>query len=393
MRKREIEHLLLANFFKGRAIIVVGARQTGKTTLIQQVIGQTSFGANFEQSVRHFNCDNPTDRAFLNNRNIEFLTKLIGKANIIFIDEGQKVETIGQTLKLLVDHYKKEKQILVTGSSSFNLLNNTQEALTGRKLVFTLYPLSLRELYPDMDHLRMNKEVEINLIYGMYPDIALQDSLEEKRQLLVNLAESALYKDTLEFVGSKKSSTLSSLLKVLALQIGSEVSMNELANTLGAGKNIIERYIDLLEQSNIIFRLSPFTQRKRREISKLKKIYFIDVGIRNAIINNFNALDTRTDSGALWENFMILERLKMQSYYRINANNYFWRTYDGSGVDFVEERDGKLYGYEFTLRPKGRRVPEKWRSYPNSEYIIVHTENFYDVLQPTDLSHIGIGNK
>ncbi|MBI3671470.1 ATP-binding protein [Candidatus Azambacteria bacterium] len=268
----------------------------------------------------------------MSDRDIEFLEKLMDDADIIFIDEGQKVKTIGQTIKLLVDHYKEKKQVLVTGSSSFNLLDKTQEALTGRKRVYNLYPLSFPELYPKKDRLQIAKELETHLIYGSYPDVINQKGFSEKREALEELASSQLYRDILEF---------------------------------------------------IVFRLPPYFSNKRKEITKLKKIYFFDVGIRNILINNLNLLDTRSDAGALWENFLIAERMKKRAYEKIHSNQYFWRTYDQKEIDLIEERDGKLYGYEFKWNAKKRspKAPKDWlEAYSNSSYEVITLENYFDFI-------------
>lgn len=369
MYKRLLKAKIEEKFFQGKAIILTGPRQTGKTTLAMDILNDSKL----MQKSRIFNCDDPLDRELLSEKNLEFLTQLIGDAKVIFIDEGQKVGSIGQTTKLLVDYFKKEKQIFITGSSTISLLNNTEESLTGRKYVYSLFPLSLEELYPEKNVLTIIKNLESLLIFGTYPDIMNQKSFDDKREVLKTLMTSHLYKDILELSSIKRSDTLHALLKALALQIGSEVSLRELSSLIGVDIKGVEKLIDLLEKSYIIFRLSPYTKNKRREISKLKKIYFYDVGIRNAIINNFNFLDERNDVGALWENFLMVERLKYQSYHHIYVNNYFWRTYDGSEVDLIEERDGKLYGYELKWNEKDgkKKAPEKWLEYPKSSYEVI----------------------
>ncbi|MBU2635113.1 ATP-binding protein [Patescibacteria group bacterium] len=347
MYKRILEKTIIKRFFKGKIIIIVGPRQTGKTTLSLKLIEKIP-----QKDIRLFNCDNPTDREQLANKDLEFLKQLVGNVKLIFIDEAQKVENIGETLKLLVDFYKEQKQIIVTGSSSLNLLDNTQEPLTGRKYVYQIFPLSLQEIYPDENYLKIIKELESLIIFGSYPEIVSLSSFEEKKELLKELASSYIYKDIFGFQEVKSPDVLVKLLKALALQVGSEVSYNELSNTVDIDKKTIERYVQLLERNFVIFRLKPFTKNKRREISKLKKIYFYDTGIRNAIINNFNFLDSRKDIGSLWENFMIAERMKFRSYNKIDVEQYFWRTYDGSEVDLIEEKSGKLNGYEFKWNPK-----------------------------------------
>lgn len=342
MYQRLLQENIKTKFFKGKILIIAGARQTGKTTLSLEIIKEFS-----KKEVRFFNCDNPTDRQELANRDLEFLIKLIGDAKIVFIDEAQKVDNIGETLKLLIDYYKNKKQILVTGSSSFNLLDNTQESLTGRKYVHYLFPLSLEEIYPNKDYLKIIKDLENILIFGSYPEVVSEISFKEKRELVKELATSYIYKDILGFQEIKNPDVLAKLLKALAFQLGSQVSYNELANTVGVNKKTIERYIEILEKNFIIFRLSPFTKNKRREISKLKKIYFYDTGIRNAVINDFSFLNNRNDVGVLWENFMIVERMKFNTYHNTDAGSFFWRTYDGNEIDLIEEKEKKLYGYEF----------------------------------------------
>lgn len=372
MYQRILKTTLQEKFFQGKILIITGPRQTGKTTLVLDILKEFS-----PEQVRMFNCDNPTDRALLANRDREFLQQVVGGAVFIFIDEAQKVENIGNTLKLLADFYGKEKQIIVTGSSSLNLLDSAQEPLTGRKHVYTLFPLSLEEIYPTHDQLKLRKELEGFLLFGAYPEVVSRNSFEEKQELLEELASSSIYKDILELQGVKSSDVLVRLVKALALQIGSEVSYNELSGLVGIEKKTIERYVDLLEKSFVIFRVSPYTKNKRREISKLKKIYFYDLGIRNAVLHNFNFLENRDDVGALWENFLFVERRKYLAYRKIYTNQYFWRTYDGSEVDLVEEREGKLYGYEFKWgKSQGKiKAPRSWLTYPKSSYTIITQDN------------------
>ena len=374
MYQRKLKTKIERKFFKGKALILIGARQTGKTTLVRTLIDESKYKSNFIS----FNCDNYDDREKLTNVNLTFLQNLIGDTKIIFIDEGQKVETIGQTIKLLVDHYKNKNQIIVTGSSAFNLLYKTQEELTGRKLVYNLYPLSLKEIYSKNDLQKLYKELELLLIYGLYPDVVNQKSFKDKREILKELASSYLYKDILEHQTIKSPDILIKLLKALALQIGNEVSYHEISNIIGIDLRTVERYIDLLEKSFIIFKLPPYSTKKRREISrKMNKIYFYDLGIRNALIDNFNSLENRQDVGGLFENFLIVERLKYREYNDIYSSQYFWRTYDGSEVDLIEERGGKLHGFEFKWAKKNHnRKPQKWLDYKNSSYKTITKEDF-----------------
>lgn len=367
MKKRIIKKSLIKQFWKAKIVILTGARQTGKTTLIKEIINEDN-----RDSVRFFNCDNPSDRNLLDNKDLEFLINLIGDAKIIFIDEGQKVESIGQTLKILVDHYGNKKQIIATGSSSFNLLERTQEALTGRKFVFHLFPLSLEEIHPDKNMLTIIKELPTYLTYGNYPEVVMQDSFDNKKRRLEELVSSCLYSDILEFQKIKSHSVLINLLKALAYQVGSEVSYTELSSLLGIDKNTVERYVNILEKNYIIFRLPPYASNKRKTISKLRKIYFCDIGVRNALIGNFNFPEERNDVGILWENFIATERLKFQAYHEIDASNYFWRTYDGAEVDWVEERAGKIYGHEFKWNSKAKgRVSSFWRDVSDKQVEVI----------------------
>ena len=379
MINRLLEKTLKKKFFCGKALILVGPRQVGKTTLSKKIINDFK---EKKYKIKKINCDNPTERKMLLDKDLEYLIKLVGDANIIFIDEGQKVESIGQTIKLLVDYYGKKIQILVTGSSSFNLLDKTQETLTGRKYVYKLYPFSFAELYGD-DFMQATKELEQHLIYGNYPDIVIhQKTFIDKRESLEEISSSQLYKDILEFQEIKNSNILRSLLESLALQLGSEVSYTELASIIGINKNTVERYIDLLEKNFVIFRLHPYAKNKRRAIKKSKKIYFYDLGVRNTLINNFNPLNLRNDVGGLWENFIIIERIKKQSYKRIYSNNYFWRSYDGQEIDWLEERDSKLYSYEFKWKThKKIKPPKLWlNTYTKAKFQVITPRNYLDFI-------------
>lgn len=365
MIKRIIKDNILKHAFRGQVLIIQGPRQVGKTTLALELVKDLKS----KGPSRIFNCDDPDHRELLENKGLEALKNTIGQAKIVFIDEGQKLSTIGQTLKLLADHYKKTVQVIVTGSSAINLLDRTQEALTGRKKVYTLYPISLEEAAGgDIGR----SKLENLLVFGNYPHVVTARKKEDKIGSLKELKTSYLYRDVFDFQGMKNADVFMNLVKALAYQVGSEVSYTELANLLRINRATVDRYIHILEQSFIVFRLPVFTRNKRRELSKLRKIYFYDTGIRNAIINNFSSFDTRDDSGALWENFMVVERMKYREYHRIETNQYFWRTYDGSEVDLVEEREGRLYGFEFKWKPRQRpRVLTKWNEYKGSSYKVI----------------------
>jgi uncharacterized protein len=371
---RKIHIKFTQNSFKGKVFIITGTRQVGKTTAIEQYLSSLSK----KYKVVSFNCDNPSDRENLTGKDLQFLIRLVGDADIIFIDEAQKVTSIGQTLKLLVDHFKDKKQIIATGSSSFNLLNNTQEPLTGRKRVYYLFPLSLEEIYGKSGLINIKRDLDTLLVYGMYPEVVTASSFDEKQKILIELVSSYLYKDIYEFQQLKSPDVLHKLLKALALQVGSEVSYNELGNLLGIDKNTVERYVDLLEKNFVIFRLSPYFTNKRKEISKSKKIYFFDVGVRNALINNFNTLDSRADIGQLWENFIIAERYKFRNNNDIRLQQYFWRDYQSGEIDLVEETPDTTIGFEIKWRKTKAKAPAAWSKKENTQFEVIHQDNFFE---------------
>ena len=369
---RTIEESLKSDFFKGKIIILVGPRQVGKTTLINHILENYS-------SIITFSGDDRKDRNTLAKNSFAFLDNLIGEKKVIFIDEAQKIEEIGNTLKLLVDNYGEEKQIIATGSSSLNLLSNTSEPLTGRKYVYELYPLSVGEIYSQRHPLDIDKELESLLIYGTYPDI-YKGSLKLKENHLTEIIRNYLYKDILELENVKNSSSLDTLLSALALQIGSEVSLSELSNLLNLNLRTVERYIDLLEKNYVIFRLPPYYTNERKVLSKQNKIYFYDLGIRNALINNFNPLSRRNDRGALWENFLIIERMKLNAYTNRYVSKFFWRTYDGAEVDYIEKYADSLDGFEFKWS-KVKNAPKSWLEYTNAKYELINMDNFKKFLK------------
>lgn len=369
---RTIEESLKRDFFKGKIIILVGPRQVGKTTLINHILENYS-------SIITFSGDDRKDRNTLAKNSFAFLDNLIGEKKVIFIDEAQKIEEIGNTLKLLVDNYGEEKQIIATGSSSLNLLSNTSEPLTGRKFVYELYPLSVGEIYSQRHPLDIDKELESLLIYGTYPDI-YKGSLKLKENHLTEIIRSYLYKDILELENVKNSSSLDTLLSALALQIGSEVSLSELSNLLNLNLRTVERYIDLLEKNYVIFRLPPYYTNERKVLSKQNKIYFYDLGIRNALINNFNPLSKRNDRGALWKNFLIIERMKLNAYTNRYVSKFFWRTYDGAEIDYIEKYADSLDGFEFKWS-KVKNAPKSWLEYTNAKYELINMDNFKKFLK------------
>jgi len=369
---RIIQKNMRDDFFKGKVIVIYGARQVGKTTLVRQLMDS------FNEKSVYFNCDEPDLRNGLTNKTSSELKLLIGDAKIAVFDEAQRVENIGITLKLLVDTYP-DIQIIATGSSSFELANTISEPLTGRTYQYTLFPISELEIVSHLGYLESKRLLESRLKYGNYPEILTQEDQKEKERLLNGIKNNYLLTDILKLENIKGSDTLYKLLQLLALQVGSEVSFSELASTLEIDKNTVKKYVDLLQKTFIIFKLSALSRNSRKEIAKKVKIYFTDVGIRNALINNFNDMDLRSDKGALWENYLMSERIKFNSYTRNFVNSYFWRSYDQKELDLVEEENGKLFGYEFKWGSGGSRVYKLFNElYPGSSIKVVNRENYSD---------------
>lgn len=363
------------NFFKrGKVSVLYGPRRVGKTELLKKLISKMDgnkyigTGDNFEL------------REALSSQKLSTLTTNFGKYNLVFIDEAQRVPKIGFALKLLVDHFP-EMRIIVTGSSSFDLSNKLGEPLTGRNITRILFPLSVFELYNQIGGMQVSEQLENLLIFGGYPEMLTASTIEDKMEYLISLRDSYLFKDILELENVRNPSKLSDLLKLLAFQIGNEVSLSELGNNLGIAKQSVERYLDLFEKTFIVKKVSGFSRNLRKEVVKSSRYYFWDNGVRNALINNFNPLSQRNDLGMLWENFMFMERLKTKHYKRIFSNDYFWRTYDQQEIDLIEEREGKLFAYEFKYSPRKVRAPKAWeKAYPDAEYNVVSKDNFMEFL-------------
>ncbi len=371
---RHYETQKKALFKKGKVFVLTGPRQVGKTEIIEKMISGS------EGKIFKGTGDDMQLREILSSENLKKIVSFFGDYDLIFIDEAQRVPMVGYGLKLLVDH-EKDKRIIVTGSSSFELSNKTSEPLTGRQIVRKLFPVSVLELKKQFGAFHVHQLLEELLIFGSYPDVLKTTAKNEKIDYLFSIRDAYLLKDILELEQIKYSVKLFDLLKLLAFQIGHEVSLNELSNGLGIAKQSVERYLDLLEKAFVIKRVNGFSRNLRNEITKTSRYYFYDNGIRNALINNFNDLNTRNDVGMLWENFLFIERLKTQEYKRIFSNNYFWRTYTKKEIDFVEERDGKLYGFEFKYNKQILKPPELWKeTYPESEFQCITKENFLDFL-------------
>jgi hypothetical protein len=366
MIERIIRTDIESEFFKGKAIVVLGPRQVGKTTLIQNILKNKEY--------LFLNADDSTVRQILRQPDTFDLSRIIGKNDIVFIDEAQRLPEPGLTLKLITDQFKKV-QLIVSGSSALEISNQTNEPLTGRKWEYLLYPISWQELEDSIGYIESQKQLEHRLVFGMYPDVINHPGKE--KEVLHELANSYLYKDILALANIRKPELLERLLQALALQLGSEVSYNELAQLLQIDKNTIMVYLDLLEKAFIIFRLRSFSRNLRNEIKNNRKIYFWDNGIRNIIIANLNSFDIRQDKGALWENFLIAERLKNIQYYKRIVNSFFWRTTQQQEIDYVEESAGKIKGYEFKWKDNSRvSIPRRFKEMYQANGIVVSRENF-----------------
>lgn len=376
---RQLQSVIQDHLFRGKAILLIGARQVGKSTLFKQVLEALSL-QNSQAQILSLDCDDPEVRLMLDNPNLEQITRLVSNKRIVLIDEAQRILGIGLTLKMITDHFP-EVQLLVTGSSSLLLQGQLNEPLTGRKFEYHLYPFSTQELYNDGGLLRVNQTFESRLIYGSYPDVVCNAG--DARDLLMNLSGSYMYQDLLSLEGIRKPALLEKLLVALALQIGSEVSYNELAQTIGTDSKTVEKYIDLLEKCYVVFRLSALSRNVRTELKKSRKVYFYDNGIRNALIHNFNPTSIRQDMGALWENFFISERVKFNHYNGRYVNMYFWRTTQQQEIDYVEETDGAMTAFEMKWNPKkaNAAIPTAFlNAYLVKETVTITPENYLNHL-------------
>ncbi len=375
MIKRVLLNSVQAKFNKGKAILLFGPRQVGKSTLIENLL----------QGNEHIYMtgDDFNDRQLLTNSSISGLKSIIGKNTILFIDEAQIIPNIGLTIKLITDHIK-QVQVIATGSSAFELADKMNEPLTGREYEFYLYPISFQEMVAHHGLLQEKRMLDHRLVYGYYPEIVMKQG--EEKELLQLLAGSYLYKDLLKLEQIKKPQILENLLKALALQIGNEVNYNELGQTIGADNKTVEKYIDLLEKAFVVFKLPAFNRNVRNELKKGKKIYFYDCGVRNAIINEFKPFEIRQDKGALWENFVLAERMKYLRYNHITTKQYFWRTTQQQEIDLIEEYGKKLKAFEIKLHAKEKvRFSETFTgNYPNTELHKICKENLEEYLLESD---------
>src|SRR3989344_4416128 len=355
MIPRFIQKSVIKDLFKGKVILLFGPRQVGKTTLVRSIMRDVKVKS------AYFNCDEPDIKQQLEGKTSTELKSFLGGAELVILDEAQRVLDIGMTLKLLVDTYP-EIQIIATGSSSFDLSAKAGEPLTGRNFPYTLYPLSELELSVVHDPLYLRRTLEERLRFGQYPEIYTAES-NDKERLLGIIKKDYLLKDILAYGAIRGANKIMRLLQALALQIGHEVWPAELGNMLDMDRKTVESYLDILEQTFIIFRMPSFNRNLRKELGKRYKIFFYDLGLRNALINNFNPLKLRNDVGQMWENYIIAERMKYHSYLQTSVNHYFWRTYDQQEIDLIEEKGGKITGYEMKWNPKRKhRVPKVFLS-------------------------------
>ena len=354
-----------------KIIIIYGPRQSGKTTLINQILEQIKI------PYVYLNGDDLRTREIFGVTDLGKLKKIVGDNKLLVIDEAQRITNIGLTLKLIFDHYKIH--IIASGSSSFDLANKINEPLTGRTATFTLYPISYEEMPIIAPTISNSERLEEFLRFGMYPKVLNLSSQTEKENYLYEFINNYLYYDIVSFENIRKPKKIIDLLSLLALQIGSEVSIMELARHLSLSKLIVEKYLDILEKMFVIINIRGFSRNLRKEISKTSKYYFVDLGLRNALIRNFNPLDLRSDGGSLFENFAIVERMKKSFNKRAYANFYFWRTYDQKEIDLIEEKDGVIKAFEFKQKIKDifwKASKEFLKNYKNSKFYLINPSNF-----------------
>ena len=371
--QRTLQAKITEWLFQGKVIILYGPHQVGKTTLANEIISGQS-------GALYLNCERQQVWELLNSGNQDRIRQYLGDAKIVVFDEAQKIPQIGSLLKLLIDTYP-EIQYLATGSSSFDLSNALSEPLTGRNVKFIMYPVSLIELSPHFNRFQKDEMLENLLLFGSYPDI-IDRPESQKRKLLDELTSDYLFRDVLRFENIRRSDVLVNLLQAIALQTTNEVSMRELSNLLKVAVETVQRYLLLLEQSFVLFSLPSFSRNLRNEISKGRKYYFYDLGIRNNLLQNFTPLSSRNDTGQLWENFCIIERIKKNQAKDRRVNMYFWRTYQQQEIDLIEEHEGILDTFEFKWKSRpGQKIPSGFRNaYPQSTYQIIDRENYHNFL-------------
>lgn len=357
-----------------KGIVIYGARQVGKTTLVNEIIKKL----NLQTLI--INGDQSRYIDILTSRDLVKIQSLVSGYEMLFVDEAQRIAEIGINLKIILDNLPNLK-VIVTGSSSLDLASKISEPLTGRVWSYHLYPVSFLELSGFKNRAELDDNLEERLVYGSYPEIFSYKSLFQKRDYLQNISDAYLYRDLIEFGDIKNSSKIRDLLKLLAFQIGSEVSLTELGTLLSMSKDTVSRYIDLLEKSFIVFRLGGFSRNLRKEVTRMDKVFFYDLGMRNILIDNLKPLKDRNDSGFLWENFLLIERMKHNATKQILYSNYYWRTHTGAELDYVEEKNGTLYGFEFKSGNKMSKVPTGWlKAYPEAKFQCININNYLDFI-------------
>lgn len=368
--RRDITEKVFSKLQPNKVVIILGARRVGKTVLVKEIISK------LEEPVLSLNGEDINVHDRLAIRTVENYRKIIGSYKVLYIDEAQKIPEIGIKLKLMVDEIEGLK-IIISGSSSFDIAKDAGEPLTGRKHTYTLYALSEKEYDQVENSITKIDRVRERLILGNYPELLHLDNQRDKIDYLNEMVSSYLLKDILVYENIRNSQKIFNLLRLIAFQIGGEVSLQELGKQLGISKNTVEKYLDLLSKVYIIHKVEGFSRNLRKEITKNARWYFLDNGVRNAIIANFNPIEARNDVGQLWENYMIVERLKYQEYNGISSNNYFWRTYEQQEIDWVEERGGLLHGYEFKWEKVRTKVPTQWKNaYPDASFEVINNSNF-----------------
>lgn len=361
----------------GRVLAIYGARRSGKTTLIEDFLktwtdGRYFLGTGEDRAVKEV----------LGSSDVNLIRSSFSGYSLVVIDEAQAMSNVGAGLKLLVDTLPEVK-VIASGSSSFQLASGIGEPLTGRRRTATLYPIAAMELDAEFGGMALRQRLDELLVYGSYPEVLTTENAQDKAEALHELCNSYLFKDILAFERLRNADKIHRLLSLLAFQVGKEVSITELGTALGLNRLTVERYIDLLEKTFVVFRIPGFSRNLRSEVTKTSRYYFRDNGIMNAVVNNFNPLSMRNgnDVGALWENFIVTERMKKQEYSRIISNNYFWRTYERQEIDLVEERGGRLYGYEIKYGKANPSAPSLWKkNYPDATYQVISRQNYADFI-------------
>lgn len=368
--KRDIYDRITNYLVPGKVILLLGTRRTGKTFLLKKIMENSNF------KIMFLNGEDFQQTFFLQSKSLNEFKNVLGNCQLLVIDEAQKIPDIGQVLKLIIDGIEGIR-IIVSGSSSFDIINKAGEPLTGRKFTFLLFPFSEKEYSPVEDVFQRSANLKHRLVFGNYPELLNINNLSTKADYLKEIVNSYLLKDILSFEGIKNSLKILNLLRLVAYQVGNQVSYHELGNQLNISKNTVERYLHLLSQSFILFKLEGFSKNLRKEITKSSKWYFYDNGVRNTLIANINAIELRQDTGQLWENYILSERIKYQYNTGMLVNNYFWRTYDKQEIDLIEEREGKLFAYEFKFRDKSINTPVQWKkNYPDAGYSVITPDNY-----------------